>query len=128
MPGEAHIMLHLEEAAGAGDDQRILLRLDVAGLERVVEPVDVDGDGLRAERAEGVEEELALRRPDLEAGEIGEDANGFPRRGDVAKTVLEAAPRHQPDALGDALPLQMLAEIAVERAIDLGRAAKGEGY
>src|SRR5262249_4853923 len=118
---------HLEEAEGGSDDERILLRLDGPCLERVVEAVDVDGGGLFAGGAGRVGGEVAFWRADLLNGEIGEAAHGVLRPRGIAEDVLEAAPRHEVDALGGAFPLQMRAEIAIERGIDIARAAEGEG-
>src|SRR5215472_16599033 len=98
MTGEAHVMLYLEEPERVGDDQRILLRLDRSALERLIVVIDIDRDGIGAQRAKRIDEEFALGRPDLEASEVVEAANGLVGASNMAQAVLEAAARHHVDA------------------------------
>src|SRR3954469_14363736 len=68
MVGHADIAHHVVELVTLHDRERVLLRLDLAALQRVVYLIGGRGDRLRAERREGIEDHLSGRNADLHAG------------------------------------------------------------
>src|SRR6516225_846023 len=95
MVGHAHIPHHLVELVSLHDRERILLRLDFAALERVVDLIGWRRDRLRPERRKSVEDHLPRWNAELHPGEIVGFRDRAVDGGDLPHTVVEAGNRER---------------------------------
>src|SRR5262249_30044308 len=114
MIGHAHIPHHLVELVSLHDRERILLRLDFAALERVVDLIGWRRYRLRPERRNSAKVHLPGWTAALHPGEIVGFRDWGVEGGDLPHAVVEAGNREKVNTLRRPL----LADIAAERPID----------
>ena len=128
MVGHADILHHLVELISLHDRQRILLRLDSAALEGVVDLIGGRRDRLRPERRESVEDHLPRRNADLHTGEIVRLRDRAVDGRHLPHAVVEAGNGKKIHALGRHLLADIAAERPIDRLVRLRRRLEGEWY
>ena len=126
MVGHADIPHHLVELVSLHDRQRILLRLDLAALEGVVDLIGGGRDRLRPERRESIEDHLPRRNADLHPGEIVRLGDRAIDGRDLPHAVIEAGNREKIHALCRHLLADVAAERPIDRLVRLRRRLEGE--
>src|SRR5262249_24596512 len=110
------------------DRERILLRLDLAALERVVDLIGRRRDRLRPERRESVEDHLPWWNADLHPGEIVRFRDRAVDGRDLTHAVIEAGNGEKIHALCRHLLADIAAERPIDRLVRLRRRLEGERH
>src|SRR5262249_54608571 len=128
MVGHADIPHHLVELVSLHDRKRILLRLDLAALERVVDLIGWGRDRLRPECRKSVEDHLPRWDADLHPGEIVRFRDRAVDGRDLSHAVIEAGNREKIHALCRHLLADIAAERSIDRLVRLRRRLEGERH
>src|SRR5665213_1561815 len=111
---QAQVLLHFEEPRELDVRQRVLLAVDDARLQRRVELAEVQRRRRGADRLEDVERHAAVRRANLEAGQIVGSADRLGAGRDLAHPVLPDLVERV-DPLRRDLAAHVRTQLAVER-------------
>ena len=124
----ADVLHHLVNLEKIHQGERVLLRVDPARLERVVNPVAVDRDRFGSQRSERVGDHLSGRHPHPDADQIVRTLDRTLRPGDVPHPVVERPGGKSEDAFGRHLLPQKAAKRPVHRLVGMGGRAERERH
>src|SRR5262249_6907309 len=117
MVGHADIPHHLVELVSLHDRERILLRLDLAALERVVDLIGWRCDRLRPECRKSVKDHLPWWNADLHPGEIVRFRDRAVDGRDLSHAVIEAGNKEKIHGNLEQYPLSVISGLAEQTVV-----------